>query len=131
LESCKLRGVVDVDPRKQDFFRVVIEERRRLSKRSDISELEHTRLDKALKVLANAASYGIYAEMHRKESDRKQTVTCHGIDLSRYINVLNGAAYLDCRSLCHSLEHRVILTGQGTGHEPTTRLVVHRERVIS
>ncbi|MHB8217803.1 MAG: hypothetical protein ACYDDS_17150 [Candidatus Sulfotelmatobacter sp.] len=37
-------------------------------------------LDKALKVLANATSYGIYAEMHRQESDRKQTVTCHGID---------------------------------------------------
>jgi hypothetical protein len=38
------------------------------------------RLDKALKVLANAASYGIYAEMHRKESEREQSVKCHGID---------------------------------------------------
>jgi len=80
LESCKLRGVVDVDPRTQDFFRVVIEERKRLPKRTDIPTIEKIRLDKALKVLANAASYGIYAEMHRQESDRKQTVTCHGID---------------------------------------------------
>jgi hypothetical protein len=80
LESCKLRGVVDVDPRKQDFFRVVIEERKRLPDRTDISAMEKTRLDKALKVLANAASYGIYAEMHRQESNRKQSVMCHGID---------------------------------------------------
>jgi hypothetical protein len=80
MESCKLRGVVEVDPRKQDFFRLAIEERRRLPNRTDISAAEKIRLDKALKVLANAASYGIYAEMHRQESDRKQTVMCHGID---------------------------------------------------
>jgi len=80
LESCKLRGVVRVNPRQQDFFRVVIEERKRLPNRTDISAIEKSRLDKALKVLANAASYGIYAEMHRQESDRKQNVTCHGID---------------------------------------------------
>ena len=80
LKSCKLRGVVNVNPRKQDFFRVVIEERKRLPNRTDIPAIEKTRLDKALKVLANAASYGIYAEMHRQESDTKQNVTCHGID---------------------------------------------------
>jgi len=81
LESCKLRSIVDVDPRTRDFFRVVIEERQRLKKRGDdMSPTEKKRLDKALKVLANATSYGIYAEMHRQESDRKQTVTCHGID---------------------------------------------------
>jgi len=80
LKSCKLRSVVSVNPRKQDFFRVVIEERKRLPNRTDISATEKMRLDKALKVLANAASYGIYAEMHRQESDRKQNVTCHGID---------------------------------------------------
>lgn len=80
LEACKLRGVVGVDPRKQDFFRVVIGERQRLQKRTDISLAEKERLDKALKVLANAASYGIYAEMHRQESERKQSVICHGID---------------------------------------------------
>src|SRR5208282_2903919 len=52
----------------------------RLQKRTNISPVEKERLDKALKVLANAASYGIYAEMHRKEAERKQTVTCYGID---------------------------------------------------
>ena len=80
LKPIKLRGVVGVDPRKQDFFRVVIEQRKLLASRSDLSEIERKRLDKALKVLANAASYGIYAEMNRQESDDKVNVTCHGID---------------------------------------------------
>jgi hypothetical protein len=67
-------------PAKQDFFKVVIEERKRLPRRNDISDIEKSRLDKFLKVLANAASYGIYAEMQRLESERKTRVTCHGID---------------------------------------------------
>lgn len=91
LKSCKLRSVVSVNPRKQDFFRVVIEERKRLPNRTDISATEKMRLDKALKVLANAASYGIYAEMHRQESDRKQNVTCHGIDAEPF----QGRAHAD------------------------------------
>ena len=81
MQPCKLRGVVEVDPRKQDFFCVVIEERKRLSKCTDISAIEKKRLDKALKVLANATSYGIFAEMHRQESDHKQDVLSHGIDV--------------------------------------------------
>jgi len=80
LKSTELRGQIDVDPRKQDFFKVVIEQRKRLPKRNDISDIEKERLDKFLKVLANAASYGIYAEMHRLESESKKEVGCHGID---------------------------------------------------
>lgn len=70
--------------RAQDFFKVAIEERKRLSKHADISEVEKERMGKALKVLANAASYGIYAEMNRQESDKKVTVKCHGIDAKPY-----------------------------------------------
>jgi hypothetical protein len=80
LNATRLRGQIEVDPGKQDFFKVVIEERKRLPKRTDISDIEKGRLDKFLKVLANAASYGIYAEMHRLESEHKTWVTCHGID---------------------------------------------------
>jgi len=80
LESTKLRGEIKIRPRTQDFFKVVIEERQRLANRIRLSETERERLDKALKVLANATSYGIYAEMHRQESDQKVRVTCHGID---------------------------------------------------
>jgi hypothetical protein len=80
LGPTSLRNTIDVDPAKQDFFKIVIEERKNLSRRRDLSDIERDRLDKALKVLANATSYGIYAEMHRLESDSKRQVTCYGID---------------------------------------------------
>src|SRR5258707_12182557 len=54
---------------------------RGLSSYADEATLtERERLDKALKVLANAASYGIYAEMNRTDTDEAINVTCHGID---------------------------------------------------
>ena len=80
LNSTKLRGSIEIDPTGQDFFKAVIEERKRLASRTDLTEGEKVRLDKALKVLANAASYGIYAEMNPQETDDKTEVTCHGID---------------------------------------------------
>jgi hypothetical protein len=80
LRSVRLRGTIDIDPRQKDFFRIVIEERKRLSSRADIAASEKIRLDKALKVIANSASYGIYAEMIRQEADEKVDVVCHGID---------------------------------------------------
>jgi hypothetical protein len=84
LEPTKLRGTIPIDPRIQDFFKITIEERKRLSGRNDLSEVEKGRLDKALMVLANSASYGIYAEMNRLESDKKLHVRCHGIDAQPY-----------------------------------------------
>ena len=80
LRPVKLRGDIEVDPRTQDFFKRVIEERKRLSTRKDISEIERDRLGKALKVLANSTSYGIYAEMNRQESKDRISVNCHGLD---------------------------------------------------
>lgn len=80
LVPVKLRGTIEVDPESEDFFKTAIEERKRLSSRTDPSTTEKKRLDKALKLLANAASYGIYAEMIRQESEEKLNVTCYGID---------------------------------------------------
>jgi hypothetical protein len=45
-----------------------------------LNDTERERLNKALKVLANATSYGIYAEMNREESDEPVNVKCHGVD---------------------------------------------------
>ena len=67
LRATKLRGAIAVDPRRQDFFRTVIEERKRVQRSDTLEEVERKRLDKALKVTANAGSYGIFAEMNRKE----------------------------------------------------------------
>jgi hypothetical protein len=84
LVPVKLRGTIEVDPKSQDFFKVAIEERKRLSSRTNLSMAEKNRLEKALKLLANAASYGIYAEMNRQESEDRVSVTCHGIDAEPY-----------------------------------------------
>ena len=84
LTPLKLISAIDVDPRTQDFFKVVIEQRKLLESRKDLDRIEKKRLDKALKVLANATSYGIYAEMHREESEKKVKILCQGIDASPY-----------------------------------------------
>ena len=80
LRPITLRGAVPIDPRRDDFFRKVIEERKRLANNPNLSAEERARLDKALKVLANATSYGIFAEMIREETAEKVPVTCYGID---------------------------------------------------
>ncbi len=67
MRSTSLRGAIPICPRKDDFFRVVIEERKRIQRAADIEEGERDRLDKSLKVTANSGSYGIFAEMNRKE----------------------------------------------------------------
>jgi hypothetical protein len=84
LKPIKLRGMVEIDPRTQDFFQVAIEQRKLLKTRTDLTEIEKERLDKTLKVLANGTSYGIYGEMIRQESENKVYVRCHGIDAERF-----------------------------------------------
>lgn len=83
LNPVRLRGEIPVDPSKEDFFRVMIQERKRLGSRG-LPEQESDRLDKALKVLANSTSYGIYAEMNPRETEHKVLVKCHGIDKTPY-----------------------------------------------
>jgi hypothetical protein len=84
LKRIRLRSDVRVDPARQDFFKIAIEQRHLLPRRKDLSERERRRLKKALKVLANAAGYGIYAEMIRRDSDRKVRVKCRGLDWTPY-----------------------------------------------
>ncbi len=59
LGPVKLRGLVEVDPRTDDFFKKVIEERARI-KRAD----EHDPLAYFLKILANSGSYGLFVEVN-------------------------------------------------------------------
>jgi hypothetical protein len=138
LNPIKLRGTIEVDPRQQDFFRVAIEERKRLSGCTDLNPEEKARLDKALKVLANAASYGIYAEMHRLESDKKVQVTCHGIDADPFrpwvkhpdepgaycfpplSSLITGAA----RLMLALLEHSVVTRGGTYVMEDTDSMAI-------
>jgi hypothetical protein len=84
LRTVLLGGEVPVDPRTQDLFRTVIEQRKSFSKKTNVSPEEKDRLDKALKVFANASSYGIYAEMNRQETDKRVKLKCQGIDPEPY-----------------------------------------------
>jgi hypothetical protein len=77
LKETRLRGEIAVDPRTQDFFRAVVEERARLKGRGTP---DTERLRDALKVLANSTSYGINAEMRREDRYAPVHVRCHGLD---------------------------------------------------
>jgi hypothetical protein len=81
LHPVNLRGDVPVDPATVDFFRVVIEERQRV-KPSAATEPEADRTQGFLKVVANAGSYGIFAEMIRHDlpTSKREVVTIYGLD---------------------------------------------------
>ena len=64
LRPVRLRDAIPVDPTKEDFFRAVIEQRKRLTDGDPLSDF--------LKVLANSGSYGIFAEMNRQELPPKK-----------------------------------------------------------
>jgi hypothetical protein len=82
LKSVKFRGDIPIDPRTRDFFKTVVEQRKLLDQRTDLSEDEVKRRGGSLKVTANATSYGILAEMTRHElgERRKAWVTVYGVD---------------------------------------------------
>lgn len=84
LKKLAFRGQVPIDPRSQDFFQAVIEERARIAARTDLSEVERDRLRRSLKTLGSATSYGIFAQMDRQSSDKEVKLTCYGIDPEPY-----------------------------------------------
>ncbi len=75
LKPVRLRGEIEVDPRKDDLFRAAIEQRRQLEDKTD-------RLGRFLKTFSNATSYGIYAEMTRHElpAGQRRDVTVYSGD---------------------------------------------------
>lgn len=68
LNSISLGGIT-IDPVHGDFYRDLINRRRAV--KDDSEQL-------ALKILANATSYGIFVELNVSELDKKQSFTCHG-----------------------------------------------------
>ena len=84
LKPINFRGQIEIDPRTNDFFKVVIEERKRVDSRNDLSITEKERLSKALKVLANSTSYGIYGQMDRRENGQTIAMKCHGLDATPF-----------------------------------------------
>lgn len=72
LRAVALRGSVTIDPASDDFFKTVIEERKRVPKTD--------RLNKFLKVVANSGSYGVFVESNPEElaSGESVPVTVYG-----------------------------------------------------
>jgi hypothetical protein len=64
LEKVALRGMVEIDPRTDDFFKAVIEARARVKADRQLSDTERDSLQYFLKILANSGSYGLFVELN-------------------------------------------------------------------
>ncbi len=84
LSPVSLAGNPDcrIDPYADDFYRRLIDLRKDIQKREPAaSELEAERLrsaQQALKILANASSYGIFVEINVEEREDAVKATCYG-----------------------------------------------------
>lgn len=68
LRKVMLRGMVELDPYRNDPFKTIVEERQRFKRLADeTGDPEAARMRDFLKVLANAGSYGIFVQMVSKE----------------------------------------------------------------
>ncbi len=82
LHSIRLGGEVEVNPRKENLFKAVIEERKRVQKDERLSIEERDQIQQFLKTFANAGSYGVFVEMNRKElpSGKAEILSIFGRD---------------------------------------------------
>jgi hypothetical protein len=63
-----------------DPYRRLIEERKRLDRRGDLSESERQALERSLKVVANSIGYGVFAEINRIDTAELTLTTVYGLD---------------------------------------------------
>jgi hypothetical protein len=66
LKTSKILGL-EINPLKDEIFKKLIEERQRIKKTDDIRQ-------KAIKIVANAASYGIFVELNPEDDDEELSV---------------------------------------------------------
>jgi hypothetical protein len=66
LKSTSLRGMVAINPTRDDFFRYVVEARERQKANKPLADF--------LKVLANAGSYGLFVEINPEELAKPMTI---------------------------------------------------------
>jgi hypothetical protein len=80
LRPVLLAGEIEIDPRRDDFFATLIEERRRTLGREDLAAEAQESLRGFLKVLANSGCYGIFAQIDREElGSKREEVTIYGL----------------------------------------------------
>jgi len=80
LRPVRLRGGRVLDPYAVDPFAAMVEERQRIKADPSLPEAERKRLDRFLKITANATAYGVLARFDRRELATKVTVTVWGPD---------------------------------------------------
>jgi hypothetical protein len=78
LRSTSLRGALNIDPRRHDFFRYVVEQRQPLKK-------TNKPLADFLKTLANAGSYGKFVEVNPGQHAKPVTIRLFAGDRSRRV----------------------------------------------
>lgn len=68
LAPIMLGGTIPFDPRTEDLFRVLIQERVRVLESDEHPEEERKRIAQLLKIVVNSAGYGIFAELIRQQA---------------------------------------------------------------
>ncbi|HVR87941.1 MAG TPA: hypothetical protein VHG53_00155 [Candidatus Limnocylindria bacterium] len=128
LRSVALGGTIPIDPRTMDFFEAVIERRADVLRSAEKDGAERARLGQFLKTLANATSYGIFAEQNRRQLPERETekVTVHlpdrtfetttsaPEDLGRYFFPPIAAVITGAARLMLALLERSVLDAGGT-----------------
>lgn len=74
LTPINFRGSVPIDPRCDDIFARVIEQRQRIKADPSRPPEEKKRLDRGLKVFANGTGYGIWSETNVADDEHEATV---------------------------------------------------------
>ncbi len=84
LLAVEFGGALHVDPASDDFFRTIIEARKRAQSNTTLLEDERVRVGQSLKIMANSGSYGIFAEINRVQipKDDVVPVRVHGLGSS-------------------------------------------------
>jgi hypothetical protein len=80
LRPVRLRGARRVDPTAEDPLVCMVEERRRALQDPELSREDRKRLDLFLKIIANAAAYGVLARFDRKQLAESTKVKVFGPD---------------------------------------------------
>jgi hypothetical protein len=80
MRPVMLANKIPVNPFKDDFFKLLIEERERFKKHEDVTAEEKERINMTLKLLANSTSYGITIELNRKNKKKNNRVNVYSND---------------------------------------------------
>lgn len=86
LKEIKLRGEIPINPAKDNFFKRVIELRKKVKKEIKTKGDEADAMQLFLKILANSTSYGVYIELNREEEAEETEVQIYGLESFPYKN---------------------------------------------